>query len=107
MMPNDSQMSVLEKLANVLKPFSWKKRSDCFSNKPVLKHITEVCTHKYKDYQLTIAKDMKSRCLDYSSHDSAFISLLLDKCSLLDPRFKAEYLLDNRLVLSKLETEML
>ena len=27
-------------------------------------------------------------------HDSAFVSLLLDKCSLLDPRYKADYMVD-------------
>ena len=59
---------------------------------------------KDKDHQLT--KDMKSPITDdlNTRYNSAFISLLLDKCSLLDPRFKADYMVDKRFVL---ETEML
>ena len=114
MMPNDSQMSVLERLASVLKPLFFltdglagEKEVTVSAIRPVLKHIAEVCTHKDEDHQLT--KDMKSLITDDSTthYNSAFISLLLDKCSLLDPRFKADYVVDKRLVLSELETEML
>ena len=107
-------MSVLERLASVLKPLFFltdglagEKEVTVSAIRPVLKHIAEVCTHKDEDHQLT--KDMKSLITDEltTRYTSAFISLLLDKCSLLDPRFKADYVVDKRLALSELETEML
>ena len=50
--------------------------------------------------KLLITDDLTTR------YNSAFISALLDKCSLLDPRFKADYVVDKRLVLFELETQL-
>jgi hypothetical protein len=40
-------------------------------------------------------------------YESAAISIIIDKCSFLDPRFKANYVADTYLVKSNLLTEML
>ena len=62
---NNTQISVLERLASVLKPLFFstdgsagEKEVTVSGIRSVLKPITEICTHKDEDYQLT--KDVKS-----------------------------------------------
>lgn len=113
LMPNNGQMSVLENLADIIRPLFFltdglagEKEVTASAVWPVLKHITEVCMHKEGDNQQT--KVMKLLIIDdLSTRYELAISLLLDKCSLLDPRFKADDLVDKNLAISELETEIL
>ena len=82
LMPNDGQVSVLENLADVMKPLYFlidglagEKEVPASAVRPVLKHITEVCTHKEGDNQLT--KKFRYLIIDDLStcYNSAAISL--------------------------------
>ena len=67
---------------------------------PILKHVLDNCLaakldddHLVTEMKSEIARDL---CTCYKS---ALISQLLDKCSILDPRFKATYIADRELTI--------
>ena len=114
LMLSDADVTVLEKLVELLKPLSYltdalsgEKEVTCSAIRPLLQHVIEICEEKDEDCPLSI--QMKSAIsADLCPHyESAGISLIIDKCSFLDPRFKVNYVADTDLVKSNLLTEML
>ena len=113
-MPSDAHISVLEKLGSVLQPLhfltdalSGEQEVTASAIRPILKHIEEICSVKDDDSPLT--KEIK--CVIFNDlstrYNSVFMDSLLDKCTLLDPRFKADFVKDKDLVLSNLEHEIM
>ena len=112
-MPTDAQFSVLEKLAIVLEPLHFltdalagEQEVTASAIRPILKHIEDICSLQDEDHPLT--KEIKSLIIqDLSTrYESAMMSNLLDKCTFLDPRFKADFTVDKDLVVSDLQYEV-
>ena len=94
LMPSSAEFTVLEPLAEVLKSLS--VLTDALSREkevsssalwPILKHVLDNCLaakpdddHLVTEMKSVIARDLCTR------YESALISQLLDKCSILDPR---------------------
>ena len=78
-------------------PYQERKKT-CSAIRPLLQHVIEICEAKDD-----ISADLCPR------FESAGISLIIDKCSFLDPRFncKVHYVADTDLVKCNLLTEML
>ena len=75
--------------------------------RPILKHVLDTCKADHKDEPLVA--EMKSAIVgDLANHyDSPVISTLLDKCCFLDPRFKTNYIIgDKKLITAELELEV-
>ena len=99
-MPTDQEFSVLETVAAVLKPLSiftdalsGEKHLTISAVRPLLKHIVdEVLAVSPEDNPLS--KEMKEIISDkiQTYYIKEEVSDLLDKCTYLDPRFKARYL---------------
>ena len=113
-MPTDAHFSVLEKLAKVLEPLHFltdglagEQEVTASAIRPILKHIEVICSLQDEDHPLTkqiktlIIQDLSSR------YESAMMSSLLDKCTFLDPRFKADFTADKDLVVSDLQYEVM
>ena len=114
LMLNDADVTVLETFAELVKPLSYltdalsgEKEVTCSAIRPLLQHVMEICEENDEDSPLLV--QMKSAISGNLSprYESAAISIIIDKCSFLDPRFKANYVADTDLVKSNLLTEML
>ena len=112
-MPTDAQFSVLEKLVKVLEPLHFltdalagEQEVTASAIRPILKHIEDICSPQDEDHHLT--KEIKTSIIqDLSTcYQPAMMSSLLDKCTFLDPRFKADFTIDNDLVISDLQYEI-
>lgn len=113
LMLNDADVTVLEMFVELVKPLSYltdalsgEKEVTCSAIRPLLQHVMEICEDKDEDSPLSV--QMKSAISDNlsSRYESEVISLVIDKCSFLDPRFKVNYVADTDLVKSNLLTEM-
>ena len=112
-MPTDQEFSVLETVAAVLKPLSvftdalsGEKHLTISAVRPLLKHIVdEILAVSAEDN--TLSKEMKEIISDkiqtYYTTEEA--SDLLDKCTYLDPCFKARFLSDTERVLDQIVRE--
>ena len=112
-MPSDHEFSVLEAVDSVLRPLhvftdalSGEKYITISAIRPLLKHIVEDVLAVASD-DCAIIREMKETISDklqahYIQHEA---SDLLDKCSFLDPRFRADYLANEEETLSQLTTE--
>ena len=115
LMPSNAEFSTLEVVFDILKPLSvltdalsGEKEVTASAIRPILKHVLENClasepndSRLAADLKATIASDLHSR------YSSAMISQLLDKCSILDPRFRAEHVSDKDVVVGELEAEVM
>ena len=114
LMLNDRDVTVLEEFVKVVKPLSvltdalsGEKEVTCSAIRPLLHHVVEICKEEDEDMPLSVEmKSVISTNLS-SRYESAVISLIVDKCSFLDPRFKENYVADTDLTKSNLLTEML
>ena len=112
-MPTDQEFSVLETVISVLKPLSvftdalsGEKHLTISAVRPLLRHILdEILVVSAEDCSLS--KEMKEIISDklqtYYIHEE--VSDLLDKCTYLDPRFKARYLSDEEQTQSQIKQE--
>ena len=114
LMLSDADVTVLEKLVELLKPLSYltdalsgEKEVTCSAIRPLLQHVIEICKEKDEDCPLSIQMKSAISADLCPRYESAGISLIIDKCSFLDPRFKVNYVTDTDLVKSNLLTEML
>ena len=75
---------------------------------PILKHVLDNClaAKPDDDYLVTEMKSVIARDL-CTRHESAVILQLLDKCSILDPRFKAIYIVGRELTEFELQAEVI
>jgi hypothetical protein len=114
LMLNDADVTVLATFNELVKPLSYltdalsgEKEVTCSAIRPLLQHVMEICEENDEDSPLLV--QMKSAISGNLSprYESAAISIIIDKCSFLDPRFKANYVADTDLVKSNLLTEML
>ena len=92
-MPTDAQFSVLEKLVKVLEPLHFltdalagEQEVTASAIRSILKHIQDICSPQDEHHPLT--------------------KEILDKCTFLDPRFKADFTIDKDLVISDLQYEI-
>ena len=99
-MPSESEFSTLESIIEVLKPLSLFTGALSGENhvtvsalRPLLNHLLTNLLHVEPGSNGLIneMKDIIRRDLS-TCYNSPEIATLLDKCSFLDPRFKAEYL---------------
>ena len=112
-MPSDHEFSVLEAVDSVLRPLhvftdalSGEKHITISTIRPLLKHIVEEVLAVASD-DCDIIREMEETISDklqahYIQHEASY---LLDKCSFLDPRFRADYLANEEETLSQLTTE--
>ena len=112
-MPSENEFSTLESLVEVLKPLS--VFTDALSGenhvtvsalRPLLNHLLTNLLHVdlgsnglINEMKDIIRRDLSTR------YNSPEIAVLLDKCSFLDPRFKAEYLEDKEGTFEALTSE--
>ena len=111
-MPSENEFSTLESLVEVLKPLS--VFTDALSGenhvtvsalRPLLNHLlTNLHVDLGSNGLINEMKDIIRRDLS-TRYNSPEIAVLLDKCSFLDPRFKAEYLEDKEGTLEALTSE--
>ena len=113
-MPTDAEFSVLETIVDVLKPLSYltdalsgEKEVTASAVVPLLKHVKTKCTptagssRLAKEMQTTIWNDIEPR------YRSSVVSETLSIASLLDPRFKDQYLQDKEGTLLSVKGECL
>jgi hypothetical protein len=114
-MPSDSDFTILESVAAVLQPLhvltdalAGEKHVTVSAIRLLLKHTVEEVLAAQSD-DCEIAKEMKKTIADklQSQYIPQNASELLDKCTFLDPRFKADYLADQDRTLSQLQSEAL
>jgi hypothetical protein len=114
-MPSDSDFTILESVAAVLQPLhvltdalAGEKHVTVSAIRLLLKHTVEEVLAAQSD-DCEIAKEMKEMVADklQSKYIPQNASELLDKCTFLDPRFKADYLADQDRTLSQLQSEAL
>ena len=74
--------------------------------RPILKHTQDICSPQDEDHPLT--KEIKTSIIqDLSTrYQPAMMLSLFDKCTFLDPRFKADFTIDKDLVISDLQYEI-
>lgn len=105
-MPSDLEFTVLEAVAFVLKPLH--AFTDALAGE---KHITTSATFLGILWRklVLITREMKETIADklQAHYIQEETSDLRDKCSFLNPRFKAEYLANEERTLSQLTTEAL
>lgn len=111
-MPSDSEFATLEAVCTVLKPLSFftdalsgEKHVTISAVHPLLSHIlNSIVSSSAED--CTITRDMKKILHDdLSSRYSAHTTLLLDKCSFLDPRFRSKYVSEKEEVIVQIKQE--
>ena len=114
LMPSSAKFTVLEALAAVLKSFSvltdalsGEKEVSSSALRSILKHVLDNCLadkpdndHLVTEMKSVIARDLCTR------YESALISQLLDKWSILDPRFKATNIADRELTEFELQADV-
>ena len=112
-MPSDSDFSTLEAIASVLKPLhvftdalSGEKCITVSAIHPLLKHILKELLAVSSD-DSSFVRDLKEAISDklQAQYLIQNVSMILDVCSFLDPRFRAVYLTNKTNTLIRIETE--
>ena len=111
-MPSDAEFATLEAMCTVLEPLSFftdalsgEKHVTVSAVRPLLDHImASIVAPSSED--CTVVKDMKKIIReDLAPRYSAQTTLLPDKCSFLDPRFRSKYVKDKEEVIGKIKAE--
>lgn len=110
-MPSDSEFSVLEAVAAILRPLSvftdalsGEKSVTVSAIRPLLNHIIQDLLHVSLD-DCAIIKEKKISDKLQARYISQEISDFLDKCSYLDPRFQEVHLADKDRTLGHIQSE--
>ena len=111
-MPSEDEFTTLEDMAKVLEPLSYF--TDALSGehhvtasavRPLLNHIIKSIL-LVKPEDSTIISQMKTKISeDLQRHYNSLTVTLLDKCSFLDPRFRAKYVMNKDEVIYQLKQE--
>ena len=96
LMPSSAELTVLEG------PFHEQLSTMVYT----LKHALANCLAANDDHLVTGTKSVIASDL-CTCYESALISQVLDKCCILDPRFKATYIADRKLTESELQAEVI